>query len=237
MKKVLLAILALAGFTLAHADVTGNLGLTSDYRFRGISQTQNAPAVQGGVDYTHSSGFYVGNWNSSVSSQLYTGGAGIESDLYAGFKKEIYKGITIDVGSMNYFYPRYTNSNNPDGVSEVYAGVGYGPVSVKYSQSLTNYFGIANSKGTGYYQADVNYPIAGSKISLLAHAGKTNVANQSTSDYADYNFGVGYDLQGWNLAAKYYTNGDKTTAFNTANTVNGQKLYRNAAVVSVAKSF
>ena len=237
MKKLFLALLMAVGFATAQAQVTGNLGLTSDYRFRGISQTQNGPAVQGGVDYAHKSGFYVGNWNSSVSTEVFTGGAGIESDVYAGFKKEVYKGVTIDVGSMNYFYPRYTNSNNPNGVSEVYAGVGYGPVSVKYSQSLTNYFGIANSKGTGYYQADVNYPIAGSKISLLAHAGRTDVANQSAGDYNDYNFGVGYDLKGWNLAAKYYTNGDQSTAFKTASTVNGQKLYRNAAVLSVSKSF
>ena len=81
MKKVLLAMLAMAGFTLAQAQVTGNLGLTSDYRFRGVSQSQNAPAVQGGVDYAHSSGFYIGNWNSSVSSQVYTAGAGLESDM------------------------------------------------------------------------------------------------------------------------------------------------------------
>ena len=110
MKKVLLAMLAMAGFTLAQAQVTGNLGLTSDYRFRGVSQSQNAPAVQGGVDYAHSSGFYIGNWNSSVSSQVYTAGAGLESDLYAGYKKEIFKGITVDIGTYNYFYPRATTS-------------------------------------------------------------------------------------------------------------------------------
>ena len=61
--KQLLAIVAMALLTAtaAQAQVTGNLGLTSDYRFRGISQTQNAPAVQGGIDYNHKSGFYVGN--------------------------------------------------------------------------------------------------------------------------------------------------------------------------------
>ena len=97
MKKLFLALLMAVGFASAQAQVSGNLGLTSDYRFRGISQTQNAPAVQGGIDYAHSSGFYVGNWNSSVSSQMYTNGSGVESDLYAGFKKDIYKGLTIDV--------------------------------------------------------------------------------------------------------------------------------------------
>ena len=240
MKKLILALMMVAGISVAQAEVTGNLGLTSDYRFRGISQSQNAPAVQGGIDYNHSSGFYVGNWNSSVSSQVYTNGSGIESDLYAGWKKDIYKGLTLDVGSYNYLYPRATTSANTGSNFDTYegfAGLSYGPVAVKYSRTLGNgYFGTANAKGTQYFEANVAYPVT-EKISLLAHAGKTNVANSSTLDYNDYNFGVGYDLQGWNLAAKYYTNGDKTTAFNTANTVNGQKLYRNAAVFSVAKSF
>jgi uncharacterized protein (TIGR02001 family) len=231
----------LAGIASAHAQVSGNLGLTNDYRFRGISQSQNAPAVQGGIDYNHKSGFYIGNWNSSVSSSVYANGSGVESDVYAGWKKEIVKGVTLDVGSYNYFYPRATTTaatgSNFD-TQEGFAGLAFGPVSVKYSRTLGNgNFGTANAKGTQYYEANVAYPIAGSKISLLAHAGKTNVANNSSLDYADYNVGVGYNLQGWNLAAKYYTNGDKTTAFNTANTVNGQQLYRNATVVSASKSF
>jgi uncharacterized protein (TIGR02001 family) len=239
MKKLFLALLMAVGFATAQAQVSGNLGLTSDYRFRGISQSQNAPAVQGGIDYAHKSGWYVGNWNSSVSSSMYTNGAGVESDLYAGWKKE-FNGVTVDVGSYNYFYPRATTAGTGSNFDtyEGYVGLGYGPVSVKYSQTLGNgYFGTANAKGTAYYQADLAYPIASSKISLLAHAGHTNVANSSSLDYSDYNFGVGYDLQGWNIAAKYYTNGDKSSAFNTANTINGQKLYKNAAVVSVSKSF
>ena len=243
MKKLFLALLLTVGFTSAHAQLTGNLSLTSDYRFRGISQSQNAPAVQGGVDYSHSSGFYVGNWNSSVSSQLYTQGSGVESDLYAGFKKDIYKGLTLDVGSYNYFYPRAkvagTGSNFD--TYEGFVGLGYGPVAVKYNRTLGNgYFGTANAQGTQYYQADVAYPltvIGLSKASFLAHAGHTNVANSTTLDYSDYNVGLGYDLEGWNLAAKYYTNTSMTSSFQTANTVSGQKLYKNAGVFSVSKSF
>jgi len=244
MKKLLLALLMAAGVTVAQAEVTGNLGLTSDYRFRGISQSQNAPAVQGGIDYAHSSGFYVGNWNSSVSSQVYTNGSGVESDLYAGWKKDIYKGLTIDLGTYNYFYPRATTSastgSNYD-TYEAFAGLGYGPVAVKYSQTLGNgYFGTANARGTQYYQADVAYPLTAlglSKASFLAHAGHTNVANSSNLDYNDYNVGLGYDLDGWNIAAKYYTNSAMTSTFTNANTVSGQKLYKNAGVLSVSKSF
>jgi len=240
MKKLFLALMMVAGISVAQAQVTGNLGLTSDYRFRGVSQTQNAPAVQGGIDYTHSSGFYVGNWNSSVSSQMYTNGSGVESDLYAGFKKDIYKGLTLDVGSYNYFYPRATNNTSTNfDTNELFAGLGYGPVSVKYSQSLSNYFGTANSKNTQYYQADIAQPLTyiSKNLSLLAHVGRTEVNNNSNLNYTDYNVGLGYNLQGWELAAKYYTNSGTTSTFQTANTINGQRLYKDAAVVSVSKSF
>ena len=234
----------LAGVTVAQAQVTGNLGLTSDYRFRGISQTQNAPAVQGGIDYAHSSGFYVGNWNSSVSSDMYTNGSGVESDVYAGWKKDIYKGLTLDIGSYNYLYPRATTTANTGSNFDTYegfVGLGYGPVAVKYSQTLGNgYFGTANARGTNYTQADINYalPFKGfEKVSFLAHAGHTNVANSSNLDYNDFNVGLGYDLKGWQLAARYYTNTSTTSTFQTANTISGQKLYKDAAVFSVTKSF
>jgi len=59
------------------SPVTGNMAIVSDYRFRGISQSYLGPAIQGGIDYAHPSGFYIGNWNSSVSSLVYTGGSGI----------------------------------------------------------------------------------------------------------------------------------------------------------------
>ena len=244
MKKIL-AIVAWTLFaaTAAQAQVTGNLGLTSDYRFRGVSQTQNAPAVQGGIDYNHKSGFYVGNWNSSVSSQMYTNGSGVESDLYAGFKKDIYKGLTIDVGSYNYFYPRATTTANTGSNYDTYEGflgLGYGPVSAKYSRTLGNgYFGTANARGSEYYQADFAQPLVyiSKNLSLLAHVGRTNVANSTSLDYTDVNVGLGYDLKGWALAAKYYTNTSEGSGFQTANTINGQKLYKNAAVFSVTKSF
>jgi uncharacterized protein (TIGR02001 family) len=247
MKKLFLALLLAVGFTTAHAQVTGNLGLTSDYRFRGISQSQNAPAVQGGVDYAHSSGLYIGNWNSSVSSQLYTNGAGVESDLYAGWKKDIYKGLTLDVGSYNYFYPRATTTaktgSNYD-TYEAFVGLGYGPVSVKYSQTLGNgYFGTANAKNTNYTGADINQsfePLSAKlkNLSFLAHYGRTSVANSSNLNYNDMNVGLGYALpKDWSVNAKYYTNSSMTSTFQNANNVNGQKLYKNAVVATLTKTF
>ena len=148
MKKVLLAIFALAcmGYGYTQAQIVGNTGLTTDYRFRGISQTQNAPAVQGGVDYAHASGFYAGNWNSSVSSLVYTNGAGVENDVYAGYKTKVL-GLELDVGSINYFYPRATNNTSTNfDTNEIYVAVGQGPVTAKISNSLSNYFGLLTVK-------------------------------------------------------------------------------------------
>jgi uncharacterized protein (TIGR02001 family) len=244
MKKLILAFALVAGVSAAQSQVTGNLGLTSDYRFRGVSQTQNAPAVQGGLDYAHSSGFYVGNWNSSVSSQVYTNGAGVESDLYAGWKKEVYKGISIDVGTYNYFYPRATTSaatgSNFD-TYEAFAGVGYKDlISAKYSQTLGNgYFGTANARGTSYTQVDGKLPVPVIKnLAVVAHYGRTNVANSSNLDYNDVNAGFVYSLpKDYDVSVKYFTNTGTSTAFENANTVSGQKLYKNAVVVGLTKTF
>ncbi len=109
MKKILLALMIVSGVGVAQAQVSGNIGATSDYRFRGISQTQKSAALHGGIDFADKSGVYVGNWNSNVSSLMYTDSTGLESDLYAGFKKEIVKGVTVDVGNFNYFYSHAAN--------------------------------------------------------------------------------------------------------------------------------
>jgi uncharacterized protein (TIGR02001 family) len=244
MKKLILALMMAAGVTAAQAQVTGNLGLTSDYRFRGVSQTQNAPAVQGGLDYAHKSGFYVGNWNSSVSSQVYTNGAGVESDLYAGYKKEIFKGITVDIGTYNYFYPRATTTARTGSNFDTYegfVGLGYKDIiSAKYSQTLGNgYFGTANARGTNYTQVDAKLPVPIIKnLSAVAHYGRTNVANSSNLDYNDVNAGFVYSLpKDYDVSVKYFTNTGTSTAFETANTVSGQKLYKNAVVVGLTKTF
>jgi uncharacterized protein (TIGR02001 family) len=241
MKKLLLALFVLAGITTAHAQLSANLTATSDYRFRGISQTQNGAAVQGGIDYAHESGFYIGNWNSTVSKQLYPNGMGVETDLYAGFKKDIYNGITIDVGSYNYFYP---NSQAAAGApsfttNEAYAGLGYGPVTAKYSYSIGTYFGIANSTGSGYAQVDLAQPVIFvENLNVVAHFGNTNVAKNSSLNYNDINVGLVYNLPyGLDLGARYYTNTNQGSNFQSFNTVQGKTLYKDAWVVNLTKTF
>ena len=167
-----------------------------------------------------------------LSEETYT-------NLFARYGVEVLKGLTLDVGSLNYFYPRATNGTSDDfNTKEIYAGLSYGIASAKYSRSISNYFGTANSKGSEYIQADVAYPVKGTKFTAVAHAGHTNVANSSTLDYTDYNVGASYDLgQGWATSAKYYNNSALTGTAKTANTVNGQQLYKNAVVLGVTRSF
>jgi uncharacterized protein (TIGR02001 family) len=97
------------------SPITANVTVVNDYRYRGISQSNFQPAIQGGFDYAHESGFYIGNWNSSISwlSDSYSAAASnpmisapVEMDFYAGFKKElIAPGFATDVGVLQYYYP------------------------------------------------------------------------------------------------------------------------------------
>jgi len=112
--------------------LTGNFTLASDYRFRGISQTFKLPTVQGGIDYSHASGFYLGTWASNVSGLQYTNGAALEMDFYGGFKITPATDWTIDLGVLHYNYPgAFWNNTAPStgktafNNTEVYAALGY----------------------------------------------------------------------------------------------------------------
>src|SRR5256714_11871764 len=84
--------------------VTGNITLASEYRFRGIDQTFGKPAIQGGFDYSHASGIYLGNWNSNVSQGAGYPGGNIEMDFYGGYKRA-FGDFGLDVGAIYYYYP------------------------------------------------------------------------------------------------------------------------------------
>ena len=260
MKKSLLAaLLVAAGITSVSAtevldgNLTGNLGLTSNYEFRGISLSNNGPAIQGGIDYQHKSGVYVGNWNSSMrgvpnmNNDDIDNNSGVQSNLYAGWRGDVYKGVIVDVGTISYLYPTASSGGSKINYStnEVYAGVGYGPVSVKYSQSTSNYFGLNNSSGTQYLQADIKQslgPIAPQlkPLSFVAHYGHTSVAGNGNSNlnYNDMNIGLVYSFpEQWDLGVRYYTNSSMTSTFKNANQFNGTKFYDNAVVATLVKTF
>jgi len=118
---------------------TANLGVTSDYVFRGISQTSGRPALQGGADYAHASGLYAGLWASNINwitAFGATGSAKIEVDTYFGFRKTLQNELSYDAGFIRYNYPgSYTPSAGTAkaDTNEVYLSFGYKWVSVKYS--------------------------------------------------------------------------------------------------------
>jgi uncharacterized protein (TIGR02001 family) len=262
MKKTILAAAVLSAMgaasnAMAQASapasphtVTGNVGVFSDYRFRGISQTFKAPAVQGGFDYAHASGFYAGNWNSNVSGLSYANGASLEMDFYAGYKTDV-AGVGLDVGTLYYYYPKaeYTGTDEKYDNHEIYLGASFGPVSAKLSYALTDYFGLnsttsgstlGDSNGTIYAELNFSQEVA-PKTTLTAHVGHTNYKNYSDLDYTDYKLGVGYDVNGYVFGLAYVGNSvkDNGKGFYSVTNANGKKedLYKGGAVVSLSKSF
>ncbi len=220
--------------------LTANLSLATDYRYRGITQTDRRPAIQGGFDYSHASGFYLGNWNSSISwlgDSNDEVSAPIEMDFYAGFRNAFGADgkWNYDVGVLQYYYPGdYPANFTRPYTTEVYAGIGYGPVSFKYSYAPTNLFGFADSKRSWYADLSANVPLDVWGLTLNAHVGyqKVQVANAS---YVDWKIGLTKDLgNGFALAVAYVdTNADRTVYTNAK----GRYMGRSTAWASLTKTF
>ena len=190
------------------SPITANVTVTNDYRYRGISQSNFKPAIQGGFDYAHESGFYIGNWNSSISwvGDSYSNGgsnyyssnsstsvsAPIEMDFYAGYKKELIgEGFATDLGILQYYYPTSGIPNsggkaaNPN-TTEIYAAQNFvfGPVSgfAKVSYAVSTLFGTTNSTGSYYPDLTVNYDTGLYGITANGHIGYQYVAGNQPSN-------------------------------------------------------
>jgi uncharacterized protein (TIGR02001 family) len=241
MRKTLIATAVAAATTLpgiaaaqstSPHSISGNMGIFTDYRFRGISQTFDQPAIQGGIDYAHSSGFYLGNWNSNVNGLVYTDGS-IEMDFYGGYKFNAGP-IAMDVGALQYYYPGAKTSGTKYDTLEGYVAGTWKWFTLKYSYAFTDFFGLSNSDGSGYLDLGFSMEIA-PKLTLVAHYGNQTVKNYGSSDYSDYKVGVLYDLAGWSLGAAYI---DTDTTLNVTNADGKTKdLAKGTVVLSVSKSF
>lgn len=195
--KALIHAASLAGaifVTSAHAQTTFNAAITSDYRYRGISQTRLQPALQGGVDYVHSTGWYVGAWASTIKWIEDAGGDGkVELDLYGGKRGELARGFSYDAGVLRYLYSGnglgkvsgFANANT----TEIYGQLGYGPAYIKYSHATTKLFGIVNSENSGYLDIGASID-AGKGVTVQLHAGRQRVDNNSASSYTDWKIGA-----------------------------------------------
>ncbi|MBI3901475.1 MAG: hypothetical protein HY306_00795 [Nitrosomonadales bacterium] len=231
---------------------TSNVSLVSDYLYRGISQTGQKPAIQGGFDYAHASGFYAGVWGSSISwiSDLAVAtNAGVELDTYLGFKNSLATDVGYDVGFLRYNYPgTYAPGATKADTDEIYGAISYKWLTAKYSYALGDTFGTPNAKGTSYFDLSASYAVPDTGVTLGAHYGKqtfkgstadalkaTTIAGVSQDPtYSDYKLSVTKDLSGYALGLTYSKSNAKTGGVYT---VLGKDLGRGTAVVSLSRTF
>jgi uncharacterized protein (TIGR02001 family) len=167
-----------------------NMGAVTDYRYRGITQTRFKPTLQGGIDFTHKSGFYLGTWGSGIQWIKDAGASdgSVELDLYGGYKGEITKSLAYDVGFLRYWYvgnklsqvPGFANANT----TEVYGALTYGVFTAKYLRSVSNLFGFNNSSGSQYFDLSAAIDL-GNGWGLTPHVGRQKVQNNGNFNYYD----------------------------------------------------
>jgi uncharacterized protein (TIGR02001 family) len=208
LNSLILAALAVPGVAMADGSpFSGNVTLTTDYLYRGVTQTENRGAIQGGFDYAHPSGLYAGVWGSNISwltdnssSTGYTDGASLELDTYAGFRNSFAEDFSYDVGFLRYNYSgNMTPGATSASTNEIYGLIGWKWISAKYSYSLANLFGVPDSSGSGYFDLSASYTMEGPGVTLGAHYGKQNVAGSGNGSlsYSDYNISAAKDLGGY----------------------------------------
>ncbi|MGK0674119.1 MAG: TorF family putative porin [Halothiobacillaceae bacterium] len=257
MKKSTGGVLMAFGLAAAYAPamaeessytLSANIGLTSDYLFRGISQTQHQPAIQGGFDFAHASGFYLGAWGSNVEWVSALGlkeSNSMELDLYGGFKGSMTKDLGFDVGVITYDYPgdrtatTQATGPTPD-TTEVYAGLSYGIVTAKVNYVISNHFvgwgsatdPFAKTRGSYYLDLSGTYDLGGG-WGGLGHVGYQKVKDNDNASYTDWKVGVTKDL-GFGVATLAYSD---TNAHKNAYTWAGDQVANGRVIVSFLKTF
>jgi uncharacterized protein (TIGR02001 family) len=189
---------------------TGNIGIFSQYVFRGVSQTNEKPAVQGGFDMAHKSGLYAGTWLSNISwlSDCQCGvSSSLEWDLYGGWKYDLPYDLQSDLGVLYYYYPgSYPPGFTTPNTTELYAALTWKMLQVKYSYSVNNQtFGIADSRGSYYIEGNLNWDVVEKvndyigKVTIIGHVGHQSFQNNSNYTYTDWKGGVAFDVSGYTV--------------------------------------
>ena len=258
--KSALVLIALAASAAVFAEdkapestLSYNIGAVSDYRFRGITQTNYGAAVQGGVDYAHASGLYVGTWASNVNWVKQVNGAtdgNYELDIYGGYKGELQPGLSFDVGYISYMYPgnnsgaagtpgagAYSNANT----QEFYGAITYGVTTLKYNQSIGDFLGNINSNGSRYLDLSATFDL-GNGYALTPHVGRQTIPNVTgdVANYTDLALTLVKDLgDGLTVSAAYVaTNADTGFYVNQgAPAGDGKLIGKNGAVIGVKYAF
>lgn len=200
----------LPGFALAQDSapvlpITGNLTFTSDYVFRGISQSDEHFAVQGGFDYAHeATGLYIGTWASNVD---FNSDTSVELDVYAGWAKS-YGDFGIDAGYIHYNYPGESSLNT----DEIYLGGSWKWFTAKYYYAISDsLFGVTDAKGSQYFTVGASYTLPvgvalGASYGMTMLDGSTGGTPNDTADYDDYKISAGYSYGGVDFELAYTDN-------------------------------
>lgn len=215
LNSLMLAALAVPGVAMAEeaSPFSANIGFTTDYIFRGIAQTSHNPAVQGGIDYAHSSGLYAGVWGSNVSwiadsGAVATGSVTMELDTYFGFRNSFAEDFTYDIGFVRYNYlGNYTPAAGfaKADTDEVYGAIGYKWLTAKYSYGLGKFLTIPGAQGTNYLELNASVPVGDSGFTVGAHVGKQTFKPAAASGltYTDYKLSVSKDIGGYVVSLAY----------------------------------
>lgn len=195
--------------------LTANVGVFSQYIYRGITQTKENPALQGGIDYSHASGFYLGTWGSNISWLEDAGvatGASLELDIYGGYRGSA-GSLGYDVGLLQYWYPGdYVAGVTKPNTTEVYGALSYGYVTGKLSMVVSDgLFGVDDERGSWYLDLAANVPLS-EGLTLNAHVGRQEY-DAANASYTDWKLGLTKDLgNGWS-GTVYYTDTNAKKAF------------------------
>jgi uncharacterized protein (TIGR02001 family) len=250
------SLLALASVTPALADdaappaaitINGTATVVTDYRFRGLSQTNKNFAVQGSLTATHASGFYVSAWGSSIDDYV-AGGSDQEIDLIGGYK-HTFSGTTVDVGVLYYFYPGSQQAAQLVGgpklnsdFAEPYVAVShtFGPVTGKLTANYApkqKALAFAHSKDDNLYGAvDLSAAIPNTGFGLSAHLGH-NFERSFLSvgrRYTDWGAGVSYTYKAITFGVSYV---DTNLPKGFFTSFNGKDVAKAGVVGSIGVSF
>lgn len=228
---------ALAEEAAAASPISANVTLASEYVYRGISQTREKLALQGGFDYAHGSGLYIGTWGSNISwleDVDANASSSMELDIYGGYKGKVNDDLSYDVGYLRYQYPgSYPAGFVSPNTDELYVAGTYKMFTLKYSHSFSNLFGYSDSKGSGYIDASASFELM-SGLALGVHVGHQKIKNWSDFSYTDYKIGLTKDLGGGLSVSGAYID---TNADDSLYTVKGTKIADSRFVLSVTKAF
>lgn len=185
--------------------VTGGVTLASQYRFRGISLSDEKAAIQGTATLNHESGFYAGFWASSLDGFGELGGSNVELDLYGGYKTAIGGGFTLDAGLLYYAYPGSTGGDFE--FIEPYANISgtVGPATAKVGVAFApSQAGLADNSNI-YIFGDLAAAIPSTPVTIKGHLGysKGDTPLTPSGDYADWLIGADYVWKNLTLGVAY----------------------------------